>query len=296
MEENVSICRHCGESVPDGAETCPACGRPVLLPSRTTSASVGEGTSDGPTAQARLARLTAGRAVATEFELRLPRIPEWVATLVEQGAPEAGALVEEAEAATREKLGEAFQLWATETEPRVARLADYGIEVASERDQIATALQSAFAGDTARAAESRRAVDRVLATKERHLQDAAEGIETTVRLLDNLRALGLRVSRDPSSLRARLEGELKQGHLAPLKQELRAARSEVTRTLKAELPGWIASYGRKLVERGTTGADVGGEASALAAAARAYSEGHPDEALRQLRSLNEGKRPDEAGD
>jgi hypothetical protein len=100
-----------------------------------------------------------------------------------------------------------------------------------------------------------------------------------------MQALGLPTALDPSTVSEELERELRAGRLAALKQQLRALRLQAVTRLRVGVPEYVTRYGEQLVRERNDGTPVELEAAELARAAREFSKGRPEEALRRLRVL-----------
>jgi hypothetical protein len=100
-----------------------------------------------------------------------------------------------------------------------------------------------------------------------------------------MQALRLEPPVDPAEIADDLERELRSGRLAPLKQQLRALRLQAMSRLKASLPDYVSRYGEYLVRERSEGVAVEVESAELARGAKAFVDGHPEEALRRLRIL-----------
>ncbi|MCI4354393.1 MAG: hypothetical protein L3K06_03405, partial [Thermoplasmata archaeon] len=123
--------------------------------------------------------------------------------------------------------------------------------------------------------------------KERHLDQAREELERLVSLLRDMQALGLPTALDPTTVSEELERELRAGRLAALKQQLRALRLQAVTRLRVGVPEYVTRYGELLVRERNDGTPVELEAAELARAAREFSKGRPEEALRRLRVLTQ---------
>ena len=128
-------------------------------------------------------------------------------------------------------------------------------------------------------------VDRVVALKERHLDQAREELERLVSMFRDMQALGLEPPVEPGEIADDLERELRSGRLAPLKQQLRALRLQALNRLKHAVPEYVSRYGEYLVRERAEGVAVEVEAAELARGAKAFADGHAEEALRRLRIL-----------
>ena len=292
-------CERCGEPMPKGLGECPACGaRVVRAPAVVAPPSappVEEGQEAGEVMN-RLRWLDQLSVTAEPLGVEIPAVPKWVAAQI-QNHPE-GAwldLLAEVESTARSKTLEALKAWESRTLDRLKHLGSYSIDGRLEREQIDDAMSAGRAGEFARALGVVHQVDRVLALKERHLEAARQDLERLIDLLRELRELGMPVPYDPTELSEDLEEELHEGRLARLKQQLRALRIELVRSLRTSFPTAVSSYGEALVRQRGEGRDVGAAIAELARTARAYSEGRPDEAIRRLRRLSEEQGPARPG-
>jgi hypothetical protein len=181
----------------------------------------------------------------------------------------------------------AFEDWEKRTKARLTRLEAYAVDSRLERDQIEDTLHAARTGDIAQALATFQQVDRVVSLKERHLDQAREELERVIALLRDMQALGVDPPQDPSAIADQLEGELRAGKLAPLKQQIRALRLQAVNRLKAGLPRYISDYGDFLLEERGHGIATELEATELARGAREFFRGHPEEGLRRLRALQQ---------
>ncbi len=180
-----------------------------------------------------------------------------------------------------------FEEWQKRTRARLTRLEAYAVDSRLERDQIEDTLHAARTGDIAQALSTFQQVDRVVALKERHLDQAREELERVVALLRDMQALGVDPPSDPTTVEEDLESELRAGKLAPLKQQIRTLRLQAVNRLKAGLPRYISEYGDYLLDERAHGVATELEAIELARGAREFFRGHPEEGLRRLRALQQ---------
>ena len=191
----------------------------------------------------------------------------------------------------------AFDEWERRTKSRLTRLEAYSVDSRLEREQIEETLHAARSGDIPQALSTFQQVDRVVTLKERHLDQAREELERVIALMKDMQALGVEPPQDPSEVADDLESELRAGKLASLKQQIRALRLQAVNRLKAGLPGYITEYGDYLLSERSHGIPTELEATELARGAREFYRGHPEEALRRLRALQQmhGMPPSPAG-
>lgn len=316
------VCASCGASVPDDALLCPSCHAPISQPEDAVLAAAEggpapperDGSAVAPSSEAAKAysrgapprRAAAPNPFAAELTRRLSRLKQWEENVESLGVeiPRLPAWAEEAarnapnpepwtevvrgvERIAQRRILQAFEEWEKKTRGRLQRLEAYAVDSRLERDQIEDALHAARSGDIAQALATYRQVDRVVAIKERHLDQAREELEKVVSLLKDMQALGVDPPQDPAETAEDLEAELRAGKLASLKQQIRALRLQAVGRLKANLPRYISEYGDYLVEERTHGIATELEAIELARGAREFFKGRPEEGLRRLRALQE---------
>lgn len=312
-----SSCPQCGEPLPPGVLLCPSCHSPVDPGARAAEPSDSPDAersdpplekeakppsrgSGSPRASAadnpftvdfgrRLARLEQWAEAATPLGVELPRLPAWAEEAASRSSnPEPWAEVVRAiERLAQKRISTAFDQWDQRMNARIGRLEAYAVDSRLEREQIEDALHAARVGDVAQALATFQQVDRVVALKERHLDVARTELERLVSFLKDLEALGLAPSDDSSGVATELEGELRAGRLAPLKQKIRALRHRAVTNLKAVLPEYVGRFGDRIVEERNRGAAVDGSASELARGARDVREGRPEVGVRRLKRLRE---------
>ncbi|MCI4337621.1 MAG: hypothetical protein L3K17_10660 [Thermoplasmata archaeon] len=293
-------CVRCGEELPVGATICPAC----FTPAPSASGVVEDGPAD-PVAETPSARkISASPAVSTDLGRRVQRLQQWAdagqalglslpvlpawADEFARGAADPEPWVEVVagvERISQKKVVRALEDWERLTKNRLQRLEAYSVDGRLEREQMEDILHGARAGEIAQALSAYQQVDRVVALKERHLDQAREELERLVSMLRDMQALSLATPQDPSELSEDLERELRSGRLAPLKQQLRALRSQAVARLKVGLPQYVSRYGEFLVRERQNGVSIDLEAAELARGSREFVRGHPEEALRRLRVL-----------
>jgi zinc ribbon protein len=237
----------------------------------------------------RLARLGQWEENVETLGVEIPRLPAWAEEAARNAPnPEPWAeVVRGVERIAQRRILQSFEEWEKRTKGRLTRLEAYSVDSRLERDQIEDALHAARSGDIAQALATYRQVDRVVAIKERHLDQAREELERVVSLLKDMQALGIDPPQDPTETAEDLEAELRAGKLASLKQQIRALRLQAVGRLKANLPRYISEYGDYLVDERTHGVATELEAVELARGAREFFKGHPEEGLRRLRALQE---------
>ena len=235
----------------------------------------------------RIARLQHWAEAAEALDIDLPSIPEWAEAAARNSTkPEPwGEVVRGVERLAQKRVVAALEEWERTTKSRLARLEAYAVDSRLERDQIEDVLHSARTGDLSQALAMFQQVDRVVTLKERHLDQAREELERVVGLLRDMQALGVEPPEDPSEMAEDLERELRAGRLAPLKQQIRALRSQAVNRLRTGLPPYISQYGNFLLRERGDGVAVEVEAEELARGAREFFKGHPEESLRRLRAL-----------
>ncbi|HXW67125.1 MAG TPA: zinc ribbon domain-containing protein [Thermoplasmata archaeon] len=237
----------------------------------------------------RLTRIAQWAEGAGPLGVSIPRLPAWAEDAARSSAnPEPWAeAVRGIERIAQKRIVTAFEEWEKRTKARLARLEAYAVDSRLEREQIEETLHAARTGDVAQAIATFQQVDRVVTLKERHLDQARDELERVVALLRDMQALGVEPPQDPAFSADDLEGELRAGKLAPLKQQIRQLRLQAVNRLKAGLPRYIADYGDFLLEERAHGIATELEASELARGAREFFRGHPEEGLRRLRALQQ---------
>ncbi|HTT34368.1 MAG TPA: zinc ribbon domain-containing protein [Thermoplasmata archaeon] len=290
-----AACAHCGTTLPDEADRCPVCGESVRG-GTPPSPAVEEPTprdagGDGRPASVppRMVRLRQWAEWSQPLGVTLPTLPGWAEEASRHGLDRGAWLevVRGVERLAQQRVLVALETWERATRNRLTRLEAYSVDGRLERDQIDDVLHAARQGDIAPALQTYQQVDRVVALKERHLDQAREELERLVSLLRDMEALGFALPADPTEAAEELEAELRGGRLAPLKQRLRSIRLQTVTRIKTALPAYVAEYGAFLVRERSGGASVDLEAAELARAARAFVEGRPEESLRRLRLLQQ---------
>ncbi len=295
MTEPGRHCARCGEEVPEGVESCPACGTPVVpasapAPAPRSHAAAPAASSPEPPATElgrRVGQLRQWSEAAQALGVTVPQLPAWTEEAMRSGLDADGwaDIVRGVERLAQQRLVAALEVWERETRNRLTRLEAYSVDGRLEREQIEDVIHAARAGEVAPALSAFQQVDRVLTLKERHLDQAREELERLVSLLRDMEALGLPTPQDSSELTEDLERELRSGRLAPLKQRLRTLRAEALERLEPGLREYVRQYGELLLRERADGAHVELEAAELARGAREFARGHPEDALRRLRVL-----------
>lgn len=244
----------------------------------------------------RLARLAQWQEAAQPLGVDLPRFPAWAEEAARTSStPEPWAeVVRGIERLAQRRIVGAFEEWERKTKSRLTRLEAYAVDSRLEREQIEDALHAARAGEVGAALATSHQVDRVVALKERHLDQARDELERLVSFLKDLQGIGLGLARPPTEVAEALESELRAGRLAPLKQEVRALRAQALEALKVNLPRYVAEYGDHLLEERGHGIATEREATALAQGARDIIQGRPEEGVRRLRALRQEHGPPRA--
>lgn len=237
----------------------------------------------------RLTRLSRWAEGAQTLGVQLPKLPPWAEEAARSSTnPEPWAeVVRGIERIAQKRLVTAFEEWEKRTKARLTRLEAYAVDSRLERDQIEDALHSARTGDVAQALSSFQQVDRVVALKERHLDQAREELERVIALLHDMQALGIEPPQDSAEVAEDLESELRAGKLAALKQQIRAIRLQAVTRLKTGLPQYISEYGDFLLNERAHGVATELEAIELARGAREFFRGRPEDGVRRLRGLQQ---------
>ena len=286
-------CPNCGSTLAGGEDACPVCGAeldpeptPSMGPSNGGSAP--EGDTSAPTEfSRRVARLRQWQDQGEPLGVKIAQLPTWAEASARHGGDPDGWLevVRGVERLAQKSVVGALEQWERQTKSRLSRLEAYSVDGRLEREQMDDVLHAARTGELSQALTTYQQVDRVVALKERHLDQARDDLERLVSLFRDMQALHLDPPVEPSEIADDLERELRSGRLAPLKQQLRALRTQATNRLKDSLPGYVSRYGEYLVQERGEGVAVEVEAAELARGAKAFVEGHPEEALRRLRIL-----------
>jgi len=308
MAKREVTCRTCGAPLEPGTLACPACHTPVPTDPRSAPAGTTTGTPEDDTAEPlpdeppenpfatefnrRLARLAQWSDAAEPLGVDLPRLPAWAEeAAIRSRTPEAWAeVVRGIERLAQRRIAEAFGRWEDGTSSRIGRLEAYSVDSRLERSQIEDAVHAAKLGDIAQALATFHQVDRVVALKERHLDQARSELESLLAFLRDLEALGLVEPGEPGEVAGELERELRTGHLVSLKRRMRELRSQAAARLTGALADQVGRLGDVLLaERRAGGRGADPDVRELAVAARAIVLGHPEEGARRLRALKEAR-------
>jgi len=320
MSGEPTSCPNCGAALETDAIVCSSCLRPIPTshdagvpngaalpadpPSARTPREGGGGRRGAPRRVAarepttnpfaadltrRLHRIAQWSEGATALGVELPRLPAWAEEAARSAPdPEPWAeVIRGIERISQQRLTAAFEEWERRTKARLTRLEAYSVDSRLEREQIEETLHAVRTGDVLPALSTFQQVDRVVALKERHLDQAREELERVVALLRDMQALGVEAPQDHGEVAETLESELRAGKLAPLKQQIRALRLQAVNRLKSGLPRYISDYGDYLLSERAHGIPTELEAVELARGAREFFRGHPEEAVRRLRALQQ---------
>jgi hypothetical protein len=283
-------CSQCGSTLAADSDVCPVCGASIdpapIAPVDDASGSTRPPT-EGTELARRQARLRQWQDQAEPLGIRVAQFPPWAEVAAQAGPDSDGWLevMRGVERLAQRNVVVALEQWERQTKSRLSRLEAYSVDGRLERDQMDDVLHAARTGELSQALTTYQQVDRVVTLKERHLDQARDELERLVSLFRDMQALGLDPPVDPGELGDDLERELRSGRLAPLKQQLRALRLQAMSRLKDAVPGYISRYGEFLVRERSEGTAVEVEAAELARGAKAFVDGHPEEALRRLRIL-----------
>jgi hypothetical protein len=285
-----ALCPQCSSPVPPGAVECAVCGAelgPLVDHPPGAHPAAPDARSLGTDITRRVARLQQWSEAAEALDVTLPMLPSWAEEAARNSStPEPWLeVLRGIERLAQRKIVAALEEWERATKQRLARLEAYSVDSRLERDQMEDVLHAARAGDITPALQTFHQVDRVVTLKERHLNQAREELERLVSLLRDMQALGLPNALDATAVSEELERELRSGRLAGLKQQLRTLRMQTLTRLRTGVPEYVSKYGLQLVAERNDGTPVELEAAELARAAREFSQGHPEEAVRRLRVL-----------
>lgn len=306
MVDRQRTCPDCGTPVAEELLICPRChallepptdaDEPLAPPPKPTRPASPPSAPTAPPVNPfavelgrRLARIGQWAESAEALGVELPRLPPWAEEIARSAPnPEPWAeVVRGIERLAQRRIVTAFEEWDRRAKGRLARLEAYAVDSRLEREQIDDALHAARVGDVAHALSTFQQVDRVVALKERHLDQAREDLERIVSLLRDLQALGLPVPQDPAIVGRNLEAELRAGRIAPLRQQIRALRLQAIDRLKSSLPKFVSEYGDFLLQERTRGIATEREATELAQGARDVFQGRPEEGIRRLHTLQQ---------
>jgi hypothetical protein len=287
----------CGATLSADATACATCGwsaDPVPPASGRGGARSASASTDNPFVtdlNRRLARLAQWAGAAEPLGVDLPRLPPWAEeAAVRSRNPEPWAeVVRAVERLAQRRVAEAFDRWEELTSGRIGRLEAYSVDSRLERGQVEDAVHAAKVGDLASALATYQQVDRVVALKERHLDQARGELERLLAFLRDLEALGLFDTGAPAEVAAELERELRTGRLAPLKQRLRLLRSRAIAHLGETLPGYVRDLGDRLASENGAGSTHDTDVKELAAAVRSVYAGQTEDGVHRLRLLKEAR-------
>ncbi len=287
MAGRQASCAVCGATLSATARECPRCHTPVGPDGGGRgSPGVAEGPLLGDLPR-RLARLTQWADAAETLGVELPSLAKWAEEAATRSRnPEAWSeVVRGVERLAQRRLNEAFDRWEERTNGRIGRLEAYSVDSRLERGQVEDAVHAAKVGDVAQALATFQQVDRVVALKERHLDQARGDLERLVAFLKDLEAIGLVETGEPAEVAVELERDLRTGRLAPLKSRLRLLRSRAVARSQEALPELVARLGDRLVPEVRGHAELP-DARELATAARAIVLGHAEDGARRIRALS----------
>ncbi len=314
MAPNDRLCPTCGATVSEEFLLCPSCHSflrpseepaaptpaprapprpapaPAAAPPRAAAKPVPRAAEANPLAaefHRRLARLSVWIDAAQPLGIDLPRVPAWAErALANSTTPEPWAeVVRGVERLAQQRIVTAFERWDARMETRLGRLDAYSVDNRLEREQIEEALHSARVGELDHALTTYQQVDRVVALKERHLDQARDDLERLVAFLKDLEALGAVPAGEPADVVAALEEDLRSGKLAPLKQQIRTLRQEAKNRFRERLPKYVAQIGDRLAEEKARGGTPDADARELAQGAREVRDGRAEAGARRLRAL-----------
>jgi hypothetical protein len=296
MASRTASCPACGAPVPAGVRSCVVCRAPIAV-----TPAGGEG-AGGRSARApenpfatdlnrRLARLAQWSEASEPLGVAVPRLPAWAEeAAVRSRRPEPWAeVVRAVERLAQRRIVEAFDRWEARTTARIGRLEAYAVDSRLERSQIEDAVHAARLGDVAQALATFQQVDRVVALKERHLDQARGELEGLLAFLRDLESLGVVDAAEPGEVAGELERELRNGRLAPLKRRLRLLRTQAVERLTEALPSQVREVGDRLAADPGAGRGREPEAFELAVATRTILAGRAEDGVRRLRALREAR-------
>ena len=237
-------CAQCGSTLAADSEACPVCGAsidPVPAEESDDRAAVVAEPAEGGELARRRSRLRQWQDQAEPLGARIAQFPPWAEVAASSGPDPDGWLevMRGVERLAQRNVVAALEQWERQTKSRLSRLEAYSVDGRLERDQMDDVLHAARTGELSQALTTYQQVDRVVALKERHLDQARDELERLVSLFRDMEALGLDPPVDPGELGDDLERELRSGRLAPLKQQLRALRLQAMNRLKEAVPRYI---------------------------------------------------------
>jgi len=295
-------CPACGSRVAPDADACPICRTPLPADRaaearRAPADGAGRSAARAPASpfvadlSRRLARLAQWSEAAEPLGVELPRLPPWAEEAAARSHhPEPWSeVVRGVERLAQRRIAEAFARWEERTSARIARLEAYSVDSRLERSQVEDAVHAARVGDVAQALAAFHQVDRVVALKEHHLDQARSELERLLAFLRDLEELGLVPSGEAAEVAGGLERELRTGRLAPLKQRLRLLHARASSQLAEAFPEYVAQMGDQLGADRRASSGVGADVRELAVAARAIVLGRPEDGARRLRALKDAR-------
>jgi hypothetical protein len=281
--------------VPSGAARCPVCDAPQPGGGAPTPAPIPplrRSPSPVPAArreemEQRMSKLRQWALGARSLGVELPQVPAWAEEYIRSGEEFDGwaDAVRGIERIAQQRVVQSIDAWQHQVQGRLRRLEAYSVDSRLEREEIEDALHAAKGGDVGRALSTYQRVDRVVALKEKHLDQAREELERLVALLQDMRALDIPVPDDPEELSDELEKELRRGKLAPFKQRLREMHTSALAELERSVPLLVGRLGDLLVKNRSDGLRIDPDAATLARGARAFAQGRAEEAVRTLRRV-----------
>lgn len=272
--------------MPPTAERCPSCDH--ALGEDGTGRAPATPAEQAAGASAALERIHAWQTAARSAHFPLPAVPAWLEQRLLTGGGEIWPqLLDEVEERVRQRIIEEVANREKRTLARIAALADYAIDGRAERAQIEDALALGRSGEILKAIEECHQVERVVALKERHLAQARGDLDRTVAVLHDIGSLGLPMPPGAVLLAEELEGDLKAGRFAQLREKIRGLRAKLESVTRPAVPELIRRYGERVEERRGLGRPTEHEAAELARGAHALYEGRLDEALRRLARVQE---------
>lgn len=288
-------CARCGASSPPASERCAACGEvkpaapgPTVPPEATPAAGAGAGAAPGSAELlGRLERLGQWSEAALGLGVALPALPSWVTEAVRRtGAdPAWGATLDRIERDVRQRIAPAFDQARERLSRRLLRLEAYAIDTRLERTQLEEMARTWRSGDLAGALWTFPQLERVVAVKERHLDQARDDLLTLLGFVRDLEAIGVATGAGAGALAAELEPELRAGRLSSLRQRLRSDRQAAVEAFRAAVPRLVTQLGGRLAAEQERGLATDADVRDLAAGAREALEGQPEDGARMLRRV-----------
>jgi Asp-tRNA(Asn)/Glu-tRNA(Gln) amidotransferase C subunit len=290
LAETGRTCPTCGEPLPPGSRVCPVCS---LLKSPARAAGLGQNAprrdADGEDEvwEARLARLRGWAEAGPMLGVTVPDLPAWAEEFSREPSERRRwqSALRELEAAAQERVLSAVEERLHQIEERLRVLTSYSVDARLETEGVRDALAAVPRGDPDELIAAYQQLDRVVSLKERHLEQARADLEEVTTFLEDIRELDLGSVPDPATVEREFDAELRKGRLVPLKQWLRRLRSEAQSEARAAGPSRVRSIGRTLAEAKGRGEDVAEATAALARAARSFTKGETELAVRALAEI-----------